>query len=121
MPDHSFVSDLACPACGEVGSLVVDSRGTTSGTYIRRRRHCTSCERRFTTHERIVEEPMKLFQRKAIQADSSEEVLAYAEQHVIPYLNPAYSWTVRTREVSTRFWEYQVFRGAKLEESDAGV
>lgn len=64
---------------------------------------------------------MKRFLKNVIQCDTREEVLAYVEKHLIPYLNPAYSWTVRTTEKSTHFWEYQVFRGAKLEEADAGL
>ncbi len=32
---------------------VIDSRTSKDGTEIRRRRECTSCERRFTTYERI--------------------------------------------------------------------
>jgi len=32
---------------------VIDSRTSKDGTEIRRRRECTTCERRFTTYERI--------------------------------------------------------------------
>jgi transcriptional repressor NrdR len=43
---------MKCPHCGGSDSRVIDTR--SSGTRIRRRRECTSCERRFTTYERVV-------------------------------------------------------------------
>ena len=48
---------MRCPACRELNrDRVIDSRGTESGAAIRRRRVCESCNRRFTTKERIEEE-----------------------------------------------------------------
>ncbi len=41
---------MQCPYCGR-DSKVVDSRPIPDG--IRRRRECTACGRRFTTHERL--------------------------------------------------------------------
>ncbi len=41
---------MRCPYCGR-DSKVVDSRPIPDG--IRRRRECTACGRRFTTHERL--------------------------------------------------------------------
>ena len=43
---------MKCPHCGGSDSRVIDTR--SSGTRIRRRRECTSCEKRFTTYERVV-------------------------------------------------------------------
>ena len=42
---------MICPFCRHDDSRVVDSRPTEEGTLIRRRRECTSCNRRFTTSE----------------------------------------------------------------------
>jgi transcriptional repressor NrdR len=47
---------LKCPRCGQVDNKVVDSRAGKDGDVIRRRRECLSCQRRFTTYERIEEE-----------------------------------------------------------------
>jgi len=46
---------MRCPFCGHVEDRVVDSRETQDGQVTRRRRECLSCERRFTTYERIEE------------------------------------------------------------------
>lgn len=42
---------MKCPFCSHGESRVVDSRD--SGDEVRRRRECLSCERRFTTYERV--------------------------------------------------------------------
>ena len=44
---------MKCIYCNCTESRVVDSRQTEEGLYIRRRRECTSCGRRFTTYEKI--------------------------------------------------------------------
>ena len=43
---------MKCPFCGSRDSHVIDTR--SSGERIRRRRECISCEKRFTTYERVV-------------------------------------------------------------------
>ena len=47
---------MKCPRCGHGDNKVVDSRVGKEGDVIRRRRECLSCQRRFTTYERIEEE-----------------------------------------------------------------
>ena len=47
---------MLCPACKENNNKVIDSRLTENGSAIRRRRRCLSCNRRFTTKERIEQE-----------------------------------------------------------------
>jgi transcriptional repressor NrdR len=44
---------MICPFCSRNEDKVIDSRSTEGGAVIRRRRHCLSCERRFTTYERV--------------------------------------------------------------------
>jgi transcriptional repressor NrdR len=46
---------MRCPFCRNKGNRVVDSRMSSEGAMIRRRRMCTSCKRRFTTYERVEE------------------------------------------------------------------
>lgn len=49
---------MKCPSCGFLESKVVDSRPSDDGTTIRRRRECLSCQQRFTTYERLGDNPM---------------------------------------------------------------
>ncbi len=46
---------MRCPYCKEDHDKVIDSRASDAGRVIRRRRHCLSCERRYTTYEKIGE------------------------------------------------------------------
>ena len=48
---------MKCPFCGFGQDRVVDSRESKEADSIRRRRECESCNRRFTTYERIDEIP----------------------------------------------------------------
>ena len=44
---------MKCPECGSDDDKVLDSRSVRDGAAIRRRRECTVCGARFTTHEEI--------------------------------------------------------------------
>lgn len=44
---------MKCPFCTHLDTKVTDSRASTAGDVIRRRRACEACERRFTTYERV--------------------------------------------------------------------
>ena len=44
---------MKCPYCGQLDSRVIDSRISKDNTITRRRRACSSCQRHFTTYERI--------------------------------------------------------------------
>ena len=48
---------MLCPFCQFKLVRVIDSRESKEGDMIRRRRQCLSCEKRFTTYERIDEIP----------------------------------------------------------------
>lgn len=52
---------MRCPFCGFEDTKVIDSRSTELKK--RRRRECTSCEKRFTTYE-IVEMPLIMVEKK---------------------------------------------------------
>jgi transcriptional repressor NrdR len=43
---------MKCPFCGNTDTQVVETRVAEDGDFIRRRRQCASCEKRFTTYER---------------------------------------------------------------------
>jgi transcriptional repressor NrdR len=44
---------MKCPFCTHPESKVIDSRVSTAGDVIRRRRECEGCQRRFTSRERV--------------------------------------------------------------------
>ena len=44
---------MKCPFCDHQEDKVIDSRASTDGTSIRRRRECLKCGKRFTTYEQI--------------------------------------------------------------------
>lgn len=43
---------MKCPFCGHQDTQVVETRVAEEGGFIRRRRQCAGCEKRFTTYER---------------------------------------------------------------------
>jgi transcriptional repressor NrdR len=54
---------MLCPFCQHTDSRVLESRSAESGCSIRRRRECLSCQRRFTTYERIEFVPITVVKR----------------------------------------------------------
>ncbi len=42
---------MKCPFCGHSDTQVVETRVSEEGNFIRRRRQCGSCDKRFTTYE----------------------------------------------------------------------
>jgi transcriptional regulator NrdR len=44
---------MHCPFCGADNTQVTDTRENEDGDTVRRRRRCLSCDKRFTTYERI--------------------------------------------------------------------
>jgi len=60
---------MKCPFCSSPDSRVIDSRTINDGSTVRRRRECSSCEKRFTTYEKIEAIPLMV-----IKKDGSREV-----------------------------------------------
>lgn len=54
---------MKCPYCGELDTRVLDSRATQDSSAIRRRRQCINCANRFTTMEKLEEEPIVVIKR----------------------------------------------------------
>jgi transcriptional repressor NrdR len=44
---------MKCPYCADPNTQVVDTRENEDGDTVRRRRRCPSCDKRFTTYERV--------------------------------------------------------------------
>jgi transcriptional repressor NrdR len=53
---------MMCPFCRNGDTSVIDSRASQDFV-IRRRRKCLSCERRFTTYEKIEDSPLKVIKK----------------------------------------------------------
>lgn len=53
---------MKCPYCSKGETKVVDSR-LSSDNSLRRRRECLSCEKRFTTYERIERTPLLVIKK----------------------------------------------------------
>jgi len=54
---------MKCPYCSFPESKVIDSRESKGGLTIRRRRECLSCNKRFTTYEKIEEIPYMVIKK----------------------------------------------------------
>ena len=54
---------MKCPFCGHQEDKVVDSRASSDGVAIRRRRECLSCAKRFTTYEHVEEQPLMIIKK----------------------------------------------------------
>ena len=62
---------MHCPYCSQKDSRVTDSRETESA--IRRRRECLTCQRRFTTYERVQTAPLMVQKRDGRREEFSRE------------------------------------------------
>lgn len=96
---------MKCPFCLRDNDKVIDSRTGENGFVTRRRRHCLSCDRRYTTYERIAEVDIKVVKRsgkrelfqtdkvrsglkralwkRPISSDQLESLIAKIEQEVV--------------------------------------
>jgi transcriptional repressor NrdR len=114
---------LKCPFCKAGHSRVVDSRASADGFAIRRRRECLSCNRRYTTYERIEESPLRVVkkdgrrepfdrrkilmgllkacEKRPVSMDTLEEIVSRIEHHVTDQFE---------REVPSKFIGRQVMR-----------
>ena len=54
---------MRCPVCGHPESKVTDSRFSEQQNATRRRRECLECGERFTTYERLEEQPITVIKR----------------------------------------------------------
>ena len=54
---------MKCPFCGSLESKVVDKRETEEDIATRRRRECLSCNKRYTTYERLETLPLTIVKK----------------------------------------------------------
>ncbi len=61
---------MNCPHCGTDENKVIDSRSSSHGVVVRRRRQCLACSTRFTTYESTEEELLPFFLKKKMEYGS---------------------------------------------------
>ncbi|MCF7874617.1 MAG: transcriptional regulator NrdR [Candidatus Omnitrophica bacterium] len=64
---------MRCPYCGFNQDKVVDSRLTSEGLAIRRRRECNGCGRRFTTYEYVEKTPLMVIKKDGRREPFSQQ------------------------------------------------
>jgi len=66
---------MLCPFCGHESSKVLESRSTAEKSSIRRRRECESCQKRFTTYEKIEFFPLIIIKKNGSREEYSRNKL----------------------------------------------
>lgn len=66
---------MLCPFCGHESSKVLESRSTAEKSSIRRRRECESCQKRFTTYEKIEFFPLTIIKKNGLREEYSRNKL----------------------------------------------
>jgi len=64
---------MKCPFCKQDDDKVIDSRSSGGGFSIRRRRQCLSCDRRYTTYEKIEETPLRVIKKDGTRVPYDRE------------------------------------------------
>ena len=54
---------MKCPFCSHLETQVVETRVSEEGDFIRRRRQCGACDKRFTTYETVESLPMVVIKK----------------------------------------------------------
>jgi len=66
---------MKCPYCDHNHTKVLDSRPVNDNKWIRRRRECEKCARRFTTFETVEEAPLMVVKKDGSREEFSREKL----------------------------------------------
>ncbi|WP_088068547.1 transcriptional regulator NrdR [Gottfriedia luciferensis] len=64
---------MRCPTCNFNGTRVLDSRPVDEGRSIRRRRECEECQHRFTTFERVEDNPILVVKKEGAREEFSKD------------------------------------------------
>ncbi|AFI85087.1 transcriptional regulator NrdR [Methylophaga nitratireducenticrescens] len=96
---------MRCPFCGAEDSKVVDSRLSSEGDAIRRRRMCQECNERFTTYETAELSLPRLIKRDATREAFDENKLRAGIMRALekrPVSTDAIDHSVKT--ITRRLW-----------------
>jgi transcriptional repressor NrdR len=66
---------MICPYCANTDTQVLESRALPASDGIRRRRECKKCNKRFTTHEKVVNLDLKVIKKDGHLEDYDREKL----------------------------------------------
>ena len=66
---------MNCPYCDHDDTAVLESRSLPAQEGVRRRRECKKCNKRFTTHERVVNLDLKVVKKDGRVEDYDREKL----------------------------------------------
>ena len=66
---------MKCPFCKHPDTQVVDTRESDDGDSIRRRRRCLSCDKRFTTYEKVELRMPQVVKQNGMRSEFDEEKL----------------------------------------------
>jgi transcriptional repressor NrdR len=67
---------MKCPFCAAEETAVVDTRINEEGDIVRRRRRCTTCDKRFTTYERPEIRMPQVVKKNGSRVDYNREKLS---------------------------------------------
>src|SRR5690242_11556310 len=77
LPSTGTLDRVHCPHCPSADTRVIDSRSIDDGAATRRRRECVTCNRRFTTFERVEEPALIVVKRSGRrEAFAAEKLIA---------------------------------------------
>lgn len=82
---------MRCPNCSNDDTKVLDSRPISDGMAIRRRRECTKCQTRFSTHEE-----MEILDLSIVKRDGRTE--AYMREKIESGIRKAFEKRPLTRD-----------------------
>ncbi len=66
---------MRCPFCKQDRDRVIDTRPSDDGHVTRRRRQCLECNRRYTTHERLEDLPLRVVKKNGRRTPFNREKL----------------------------------------------
>lgn len=72
---------MKCPYCGYQESKVIDSRPLEEANAIKRRRECLSCEKRFSTYERVELAPLIVIKKNGDREQFDRQKLLRGIMH----------------------------------------
>ncbi|MBI4231460.1 MAG: transcriptional repressor NrdR [Planctomycetes bacterium] len=99
---------MQCPYCHVDRDRVVDSRSRDQAATIRRRRECLSCERRFTTYERLEHAPLRVVKKDGTRVPFDRTkilsgILKACEKRPVPQVRIEEVVNGIEREITRRF------------------
>jgi len=106
-----------CPSCSFDDTKVIDSRVSEEGNAVRRRRCCLRCEYRFTTYERLDEQPLFVIKRDGSRVPFDRAKMAAGMLAAVKG-RPVEAATIA--EVAERLEDAMRTRGTEVTSSEIG-